>query len=320
MAFDFRIVFSGICAFVPRPDGSFDDLAKKKDFFRSLTVVLPDMLSAKAISKDDVRDGHLPTLELDRDQGWQGDRDVDLVAPKRQNKKDIYFLNKERVSFEFGGGTPGGIEICNFDALPPAGQTAPAAGEEEFFWWVPKMERVVPGSENLRDNLLANDLAEVRAIVSLTQGLLSVPPGSISAQEVVFLPIGIGQGQGLRQKIAFRVALDVKQVTSVKIVFGTRLPDGTEGTRSLSLTRAAGQVEIAVKNREVDDLLGVKPERTNRGDVDFHAYYDLSSTNGAEPQRLVPFEAPALIGGIGTGTTKLGGVCPPAAFSGVKVV
>ena len=29
MPFDFRIVFSGICAFVPDPDGSFDEPKKK---------------------------------------------------------------------------------------------------------------------------------------------------------------------------------------------------------------------------------------------------------------------------------------------------
>lgn len=315
MAFDFRIVFSGICAFVPGPDGSFDDLTKKTGFFDSVTVVLPDMLNAQALPGGDVRDGHLPTLELDRRHGWRGDRDADLVAPKRADKQDIYFLNRERLSFEFEGGTPDRIEVHNFKDRPSEGHTAPGQDEEEFFWWVPKMEKVVRGSGKLKKTLLAKEQEEVKAVVEVKQGRLSVPPGSISTNEVTFLPID-GQGEGLRQKIAFRVALDVKQVTSVKIVFQAQLPDETEVTRTLSLAGAAGLVEIAVKNREVDDLLGVKSKKTSRGDVDFHAYYDLSSSNGAPPQRLVPFnvEGPP---GIGPASTKLGGVCPPAAFSGV---
>jgi hypothetical protein len=315
MAFDFRIVFSGICAFVPSPNGSFDDLTKKTGFFNSVNVVLPDMISAQALSKDDVREGHLPTLELDRSHGWKGDRDPDLVAPKRADRRDIYLLGKERVSFEFEGGTPGGIEVHNFETPPE--HTAPAEGEETFFWWVPKMERVVEGSHLLSDKFLTEKLVDgVSTLVKVKQGLLSVPPGSISTREIEFLPID-GKGGGIHQRIAFRIALEVKQVTSVKIDFQTQLPDGSEETRTLSLAGAEGLIEIAIKNREVEDLLGLKPKpkQASKGDVDFHAYYDLSS-DGAAAQPLVPFDV-KLPGGIGDVSFKIGGVCPPAAFSGV---
>ncbi|HEX3127702.1 MAG TPA: hypothetical protein VH394_10250 [Thermoanaerobaculia bacterium] len=321
MALNFRIVFSGICAFAPFPNGSFDEPANRKDFFKKVSVVLPSMLEASEVGNR-VRDGHVPTLELDRSQGWTGDRDVDLVAPKRQARKDVYFLNKERVWFEIGGGEQGGVEVLNFDKKPAQPPEAPLSAEQaRFFWWVPKMERVAPGTEALDQGLL-RDADNVASVVEIHRGLFSVPDGSISFSPVDFRPVG-GTASGVRQKIAFRVAVDVKQVTSVRIFFQTLDENQPPKTRSLLLNDEGGDVEIAIKNREVHDLLGVPVPKAGLGsgvDVDFQTYYDLSS-NRSITQKLVPhgpevdtFSARAVMKADPLGLS-LGGVCPPTAFS-----
>jgi hypothetical protein len=321
MAFNFRIVFSGICAFVPDPDGSFDEPANRKDHFRKVSILLPDLLSAGMAGGGTVRDGHVPTLELDRSQGWTGDRDVDLVAPKRQAKKDVYFLSRERVWFEIGGGEPGGIEVLNFDrkpALPPEG---PVSEEQaRFFWWVPKMERVAPGSETVNQSLLREDPRSVASVVEIHRGRLSVPDGSISFNPVEFKPVG-GASKGVRQKIAFRIAVDVKQVTSVRIFFQTLDGSQPPKTRSLLLNDEGRDVEIAIKNREIHDLLGVRvpKEISNSVDVDFQTYYRLS--NQIVVDQLVPHgpqieaAAQAAVLQVDPFGLSLGGVCPPTAFS-----
>jgi hypothetical protein len=322
MAFDFRIVFSGICAFVPNPDGSFDEPANRKDHFKKVSILLPDLLSAGMASGGTPRDGHVPTLELDRGQGWTGDRDVDLVAPKRQAKKDIYYLNQERVWFEIGGGEPGGIEVLNFDKKPAVPPEGPLSEEQaRFFWWVPKMERVAPGSETANQSLLREDPKTIASIVEIHRGRLSVPDGSISFSPVEFKAVG-GASKGVRQKIAYRVAVDVKQVTSVRIFFQTLDGSQPPKTRSLLLNDEGRNVEIAIKNREVHDLLGVRvPKDTSAGsvDVDFQTYYRLANQKIVD--QLIPhgpeIEAAAFAAVIKADPQglSLGGVCPPTAFS-----
>lgn len=322
MAFDFRIVFSGICAFVPNPDGSFDEPANRKDHFKKVSILLPDLLSAGVASGGTPRDGHVPTLELDRSQGWTGDRDVDLVAPKRQTRKDVYYLNQERVWFELGGGEPAGVEVLNFDKKPALPQEGPLSEEQaRFFWWVPKMERVAPGSETADQALLRDDSKKIASVVEIHRGRLSVPDGSISFSPVEFKPVG-GASKGVRQKIAYRVAVDVKQVTSVRIFFQTLDGSQPPKTRSLLLNDEGRDVEIAIKNREVHDLLGVRvPKDTSAGsvDVDFQTYYRL--TNQIIVDQLIP-HGPQVEAAVQSAVLKadprglsLGGVCPPTAFS-----
>lgn len=323
MAFNFRIVFSGICAFVPNPNGSFDDPDNRKDHFRKVSILLPDLLSA-GLAGGTARDGHVPTLELDRSQGWTGDRDVDLVAPKRQARKDVYFLNQERIWFEIGGGEPGGIEVLNFDRKPVQPPEAPLSEEQaRFFWWVPKMERVAPGSETFDQALLRerDDTKPIASVVEIHRGRLSVPDGSISFSPVEFKAVG-GASKGVRQKIAFRIAVDVKQATSVRIFFQTLDGNQPPRTRSLLLNDDGRDVEIAIKNREVHDLLGVRvPKDPAAGsvDVDFQTYYRLA--NQVVVDQLIPHgpqveaAAQAAVLQADPRGLSLGGVCPPTAFS-----
>ncbi|HWM89777.1 MAG TPA: hypothetical protein VN493_03345 [Thermoanaerobaculia bacterium] len=325
MPFDFRVIFSGICAFVPDPDGSFDDPGKRPtQGFQSVTVVLPDMRRAKAVGDGNARDSHLARLELKSGQGWvSAGRVPDLIAPKIG--RDVYTLAKEQISFRFGQKnpgqvTPGKIEILNFPEVPNPAPEEPKPGrnEENYFWWVPKMERVVAGSDKIRVDLLDPRSEDVSGWVRLTQGLLSTH--KLSGKVLVFKPLG-GQdnGQGLRQRIARSIAVDVMDVDSVEIVF-----EKSDGVRtSLSLSDASGRVDIEIKNRELDHLLGVPivipDSKPPQPDIDFSTFNDLTSVQ--IPVAVVPHElpqpqanaAPALAEFEGL---SIGGVCPPAAFSG----
>jgi hypothetical protein len=313
MPFKFRILFSGICAFVPGQDGSFDQPEHRSGFFKSVTVVLPNMRRAKAVEGGNARDSHLARLELDRRQNWTGDRDPDLIAPKIG--KDVYTLDRERVSFRFtGAATPQGIEILNFDSVPPPNPTQPVPGtpEERFFWWVPKMGRVVPQSERIRGRFL-QDADEIIGWVELTQGLFATEP-PVSPNVMDFRPIN-GSSVALRQKIARRIAVEVSEVETVEIVFHQE----GGGDRTRSLTEAQGTVDIEVMNRELDHLLGdpigAPVPANGQPDVDFTTYFEMAS--GRQPAAVVPHE-PIPQSGVGVApiSLRIGGVCPPAAFSG----
>jgi hypothetical protein len=94
-------------------------------------------------------------------------------------------------------------------------------------------------------------------------------------------------------------------------------------TRTLSLEGSEGQVEIAIKNREVQELLGVPVQKRVAGDVDFHAYYRLAAQQGIPqliPHDIAPPQAPGVLAmSLDRATISglsLGGVCPPTAFNG----
>jgi hypothetical protein len=312
MAFNFRVFFSGICAFVPTPDGSFDDPANRSGFFKSVTIVLFNMRRAKAVAGGKARDSHLARLELDRTQNWTGNRDPDLIALRIG--KNVFALERERVSFRFTGAAmkPKGIEIVNFDTVPPPNLQEPPKGapEERFFWWVPKMERVVPGSDKMRGRFLQDLAQEVIGWVELTQGSFAVAP-PLSEKVMDFKPIN-GRTVKLRQKIAPRISVEVSRVDSVEIVFHAV---DSSVKKTLSLAGAQGNVDVEIRNRELDHLLGKSILSYGQADIDFTTYFEM--TAGRPPAAIIPHrpEEPRAIG-IGLH----GGVCPPAAFSGATRV
>jgi hypothetical protein len=110
----------------------------------------------------------------------------------------------------------------------------------------------------------------------------------------------------------------VNQIDGVKIFFQTRNDKGQTNTRTLTLRGVTGQVEIAIKNREIQELLGVRvPKVRNSPDVDFRAYYDLSSASVAVAQALLPHDVSPF---FGPASLSVGGVCPPTAFSGTATL
>lgn len=327
MPFKFRIVFSGICAFVPDPDGSFDEPAHRTGFFDSVTVVLQNLRRARAVGDRNARDSHLARLELKSGQGWvSSGRLPDLIAPRIG--KDVYTLNNERVSFKFNGAavTPDKIEILNFGKKPdPAPEEPrPRTSEHRFFWWVPKMERVAAGSDRIHARLL-EDSNDVSGWVKFDRGLFSTE--ELSRRVMVFKPID-GGDVILRQRIARSIAVEVEEVESVEI----QIEKTGEPTSTLRLSGVAEEeVTIEIKNRELDHLLNDRidtpPPTTDQPDIDFSTYYEMASVpapvailphepgvEGEAPAPGIASDTPASILGL-----SIGGVCPPAAFSGAAL-
>lgn len=330
MPFKFRVIFSGICAFAPHPDGSFDDLDPGKRP-KAATVVLPDLILSEEVGEA-TREPHLAFLEVPGSLEWTG-REPNLVSIDGQ---DIFMLRGQRVSFRFNGAeSPGNqLKILNFEGQGPADPETPAVNEERFFWWVPKMEKVSKGGERIRADFVDPEKGLAASWIILDQGELSSE--ALSARIMDFKPIG-GRASRLRQRLAYRIAWEVEDVDSVAIVFTEPGVEGEAGEKILSLSgdEVPETVTVLVKNREIHDLLRLPVGRLDPlPDVDFDVFYDLSATVDPIPLngRFIPHavvtpvearNARTILNRAANTNIRIqrshihGGVCPPTAFSGI---
>jgi hypothetical protein len=171
VAYTFRVIFDGVCAYVP--DQRFFEKDKETEMFhprtkecnlnppRSLAVLLPDLRRPGRPKVPDhpglnfpvFRDPHFPLLEFDLGDLRVGTtRRVDLVCRdiSCRDEKGLLFLRREQIRFRMKAENS---ELFSFaDTIPDDQcQATPDPGSPdqlESLWWLTDLGRIVEYNES----------------------------------------------------------------------------------------------------------------------------------------------------------------------------
>ncbi len=275
MAYTLRVLFSGLCAFVPNKP--FDSLEKPTEVVVLLqNLIRPEPLSISTTAEDEVvvLDPHFPMLEFDlSDLHPQSPRKPDLLA----NGKGACLLYGEELSFDLN--LPVDAEELRVPAVwPQAGQTLATSDDNESLYWLTRLDKASPGGFvnpnhiDLDQKLSFKDGAPILARMKLTQGYLRV--SKLSEHVCTFDPQEENDTP-YAQQIATELALDIKGVDGPAVIVIRGL-DGTERSLTLNPVKRASVVEVRIQNREIDDFMGVPDDlRPVRQVSDYEVFYQL---------------------------------------------
>ncbi|HEX5720083.1 MAG TPA: hypothetical protein VF179_28260 [Thermoanaerobaculia bacterium] len=338
MAYTLRVLFSGLCAFVPNKP--FDQL---NDPPTEVTVLLQNLLRPKPLTlslptagpideeieesvtaaSDDGSNGsnflepHFPVLELDLcDVHPQSLRKPDLR--REETGKGGCFLFGEEISFDLNlkKGQKRRLRIPDDPTFHPRGQQAEETRfDKESLYWLARLDKASPGNfvdpELLTEPLSLVGNPPILTRLKLTHGFLRV--SKLSDKVCEFHPPD--PQRPYRQKIATELALDIEGITGPVVIVG-RDPNGVEKRLTLTPVKSPGLVEIRIQNRELDSLLGI-PNLLMPPDEkpDFEVFYSLIAKGGATAQNIVRrFPKQPAIGEDG-GSLKNPSLCPPTALA-----
>lgn len=322
MSYTFRVLFSGLCAFVP--DKPFDQL---NDPPTEVTVLLQNLLRPKPLTLSlteqpgeseppNFLEPHFPLLEFDlSDLHPQSHRKPDLS--RTDTGKGGCFLFGEEVSFDLNlkKGQKRRLRIPDNPRFQPARQQEEETRfDRESLYWLARLDKASPGNF-VEPSLLTSPLSldgepAVLTRLKLTHGFLRV--SQLSDKVCEFHPPD--PQRPYRQKIATELALDIEGVTGPVVVVG-RDPERMERRLTLTPVKSPGLVEIRIQNRELDSLLAIPETLLPPSEKpDFEVFYHLiASTANAAPQN--PRRFPKQPVNEDGGSIKNPSLCPPTALA-----
>jgi hypothetical protein len=270
MSYTLRVLFSGLCAFVPERSFSTGDPG-------AVTVLLPNALKPiqlkNKVKKEDENDdgvdilnSHFPLVSFDlADLHPQSSRKPDLR--REDSGRGACLLLGEELSFA--------MRVSEFqnNALTVP-QALEGQNSEDSLASMARLDDATPGlfvKRELLDLSKFKTLDLVIARTHLARGSLRV--SKKSDKECTFSPPVDGQ-DSIPQKIATELALDLEGVEGNVSI----LTRGLGGERSITLSpvRRPDLLEIRIQNIELDDFLGIPGGLRNGDEVsDFEIYYQL---------------------------------------------
>ena len=192
MSYTFRVIFNGVCAYVPEKPffkkvGNVKKPRKPRRRKRhaqrwkarkkidSLAVLLPDLRRAAPTILPDSstlrfpkgRDAHFPLLTFPLGDLCEGTtRRVDLVCRdiSQQNERGMLFLRREQIRFHLEAENSRSFSFAG--CVPTRNSPIPDPGkpeELESLWWLPDIERILDPLVN--QNQLKSTFAERAATV-----------------------------------------------------------------------------------------------------------------------------------------------------------
>lgn len=293
MSFTLRVVFEGVCAFVP--DIPIFDQNEVGDWIaaqpNSMTVLLPDLREPAEASystpqKRVFRHSHFPVLEFDNDllDVAKSTRSVHHLRKVGGTTRGYCLLDKEEIFLPSAGG-------FSVDHTIPADHKVPSKKDMESLWWVPRLRAIstnqgywkVQKTKNPSPNV---DLPKaIVAALKLAHGALRVIDFNQDAtgklQNWRFaLPLKSGPGAWNRP-IGTALALDLNVSTpEVAIELQVRKEGGVEARTRLVFCPAVPQavVTLRVLNVEIEKLFFPAGSFAVEGspDPDFEAFYNLT--------------------------------------------
>lgn len=329
MAFTFRIVFSGLCAFVPSK--SFDNSYPEK-----VRVLLPNVLRARTVLRpkpdaDDVLESdafilppHFPLITFDertlRQCNVQQFHFVkerpDLDDPAAQ-RMGVALLQKQDIFIWPDGHQP---KAQSLRLINPKveNRASPTAEELESLSWLTKIDGLLGRPRPVISDLLRDSLDEkedrIISRVLLQEGRLKTH--SLTSPRWEYLPVGKAATLGAGERVAKSLALELEANEKVKLIFRSF---GSADTQKMifapPLDAPHEDVEIQLLNLEADDLLGVKAEEKKPSpgiDPDFSVYYDLIKGFKEQEARPIPQRF------LGDGAELITGDSKPCAPTGMS--
>lgn len=310
MSYTFRVLFSGLCAFVPNKP--FEQLQDPPD---EVTVLLRNLLRPDLLTNEVALEPHFPLVQFDlADLHPQSPRRPDLR--REETGKAACFLFGEEIVFDLSlpKGTARKLKTpTELEKQPRVGQTESTPQDRESLYWLAKLEKASPNHfvdpEVLTTALSLAGEPPIIARLKLDHGFFRV--SRLSEQVCHFEPSS--GNDRYEQQIATELALDIEGVEGPVLIL-LRAPDGTERTLMLSPVRRSGLVEIRIQNRELDDFLGIpKGLLPPREVADFEVFYDLVQVpDGVDAVvRRFPRQPPPPPGPILSNPS----LCPPSGLA-----
>lgn len=309
-----KIRISGLCFF------AFDHPLKSKEgpLPKRADLLLQKLTSARLLRNTiaglpDVLEQHFPLLAFDlADRDAASTRTTDFAAhpgEDGQMTRGLCLLFGDDVTIRTDMDEGEGDGRLEFDLSRPANPASPELTDDEksSLFWLPTLEDAFPGRGAVDPNLRNREPGANQAIlarVRLSRGTLKTL--ELSDLPCRFVPPG---SPTFEQRVAIALCLEIPFQERVEFQI-VRRAEGREETRVLRLKPPVqgGDLEVDIKNMEIDELIGVKRFYSRGTVADFEVYSELLAqpivgANG--PTYLMPRSPgnPAGTGGLGT--------CPP---------
>ena len=300
MAFTLRILFNGLCAYVPNTEEE-----------RGMRVLLIDGRAPGVASNGKGHVSHIPAVRFNA-----SDLDPDSRQPAY------------RYDYSSQDPEPRGAWLLNGDdlelrvddkPLPDGPLKVQHGGTEEDFGLVPNVQQIYPESGGLevRDECLDNNvkrLADVGLVgrIRLQGGRVGAFPGGpdrsyISADEYTFSGLTSGHRQRMAACVYFETEIEGDAV---------ELYSRQRGHGPIFRPAAGGRLEILIENEPPMDLMGSKPDEDDL-EYDFELVYNIAKN---PPQELrIPIPAAAAVAKAEAASRQAGLasplLCPPGVYN-----
>jgi hypothetical protein len=322
MAFTFRIVFSGICAFVS------DRRIGSRKPPRTMTVLLPNAIEpsfigtipkGEVVGPEHILPPHYPLLQFNVSNLQSCEHQASHFTKEevRDNKilhtGAMSLLGQDLALWPDGrepGSSLGSIRLID-TAIPEEDQDDESLTQDQrkSLRWLTSLSDIKPRSAikpALLGSLRKDDEKLIAARVRFTTGRLSTV--DLSTPKWQYLPVGIIPKDDSGKRVAIQLALELEVEEKMKLMFQ---PFGQPGLSKLifapSTDAPHDDVEVNIQNLEPNSFLGfpVDVDREKEGtpiDPDFSIYYQLVDLGEDDtrpvPQRLVQ-KGDTLGGGYG---------------------
>jgi len=329
MAFTFRIVFSGLMAFVP------DEPFEVTNTPGSISVLLPNALAPRLLNPTAqgekeveqeplILPPHYPFLLFDMDTLRQS-RDQEFFFVKESSgsvrvtrQGAVPLLSKDLALRPDGrDSNQGGLRLVNEEVEDPEN---PSAADLESLFWLKKIGKLRGRARNVNSRLLGAVKEDENLIASrlmLTTGRLRT--FEVSGLKWQYVEAGAQiSDPAAGERVATKLALEFEADEMVKIVF--RDFGGQTSTKLIfapKVDEPYEDVEIQIQNLEPERLLEItqddEGEPAPEIDPDFSIYYDLLDGFKTTDARPVPRRVVAPGAGRIAGDGK---PCSPAGMNG----
>ena len=293
MPYTLRIVFSGLCCFVP--DKPFDS----RDPIEKVTVLLRNLFKPILLSNGEVMSVHIPRIEVNpKNHRPSSTRRIDFSQDPGTNLERYHcVLRFEDVEFAPGGVLAAGGPTVNVH--PPGNPDEPTPEELRSLHWLSDLQDSVGAGVRINSTLL-DDIVPDQFPPPVVAGRIHINSGTLETDQFQ---------DGFWH---FDPAADPKRLArSIVLQF-----DGVEGDSEIHFRRFLGArttkiifgpvtqdpkeiVEVEVRNAEIDrfiEFLG--DQRIVLVDYDYEGYFDLL-TLPAQPSFHLPSQANETVIGPG---------------------
>lgn len=298
MAFTLRILFNGLCAYVPNTEEE-----------RGMRVLLIDGRAPGVASNGKGHVSHIPAIrfnvsDLDpdgRQPAWRYDYSSQDPEPR-----GAWLLNGDDLELRV-------------DGQPlPEGPLEVRRETDEDFSQVPNVQQIYPESDGLevRDECLDNNLKRLADVglvgrIRLQGGRVGAFPGGpdrsyISADEYTFS----GLSNGFRQRMAACVYFETEvEGDSIELYSRQR------GHGPILRPSAGDRLEILIENEPPMDLMGSKPDEDDL-EYDFELVYNVAKNPPREMRIPIPAAAAVAKAEAASRQASAENVfCPPSVYN-----